>query len=442
MPRIITMHPVRETNRYGFETTQLYRAKVARNLNVDYLHLASAPQIRDNWKEDIKKLGFLDEEIICVPFSYSDIGHKTPSIHPDVLELEEGDELVLTEDGFVSSVTLSDGSGKFYFTEAPFLFEDYKAGEVLLYNSDGSVALKMKYMDPFKQPVPVRLFYPGYIFLKDDEILAEEDLLVKYLAVNAKQDDLLIRDQHIVPAPNLCRFMENTGKNYYEVIHENVLRNLELANLRGKTSYLVAGERLTEELAKLDYDVRFLPPMATENFAEVKNIGPVTDYCLVGNMQELKNVELVIKTFIQLYNLGSKARVTFYGGTEERLAELKAKYELTPNIKFVGIVEEVPYEKHQCYISASFSELFANAFVEAASQGLLGLLSDVDFAHRYYASQSDSITLFRSQIGLVEKILQMEQADFQKSNEGNINLAKKYSLENVSKYYLDLMNKR
>ena len=75
MPRIITMHPVRETNRYGFETTQLYRAKVARNLNVDYLHLASAPQIRDNWKEDIKKLGFLDEEIICVPFSYSDIGH-------------------------------------------------------------------------------------------------------------------------------------------------------------------------------------------------------------------------------------------------------------------------------------------------------------------------------------------------------------------------------
>ena len=121
---------------------------------------------------------------------------------------------------------------------------------------------------------------------------------------------------------------------------------------------------------------------------------------------------------------------------------MKEKYELTPNINFVGIVEEVPYKKHQCYISASFTELFANAFVEAASQGLLGLLSDVDFAHRYYASQSDLITLFRSQLGLVEKILQMEQPDFQKSNEGNITLAKKYSLENVSKYYLDLMNKR
>ena len=88
-------------------------------------------------------------------------------------------------------------------------------------------------------------------------------------------------------------------------------------------------------------------------------------------------------------------------------------------------MEEVPYQKHQCYISASFSELFANAFVEVASQGLLGLLSNVDFAHRHYANQSDSVMLFRSQIGLGEKIMQMEQADFQKSNEGNITLAKK-----------------
>ena len=38
--------------------------------------------------------------------------------------------------------------------------------------------------------------------------------------------------------------------------------------------------------------------------------------------------------------------------------------------------------------------------------------------------------------------MQMEQDDVQKSNKGNITLAKKYSLENVSKYYLDLMNKR
>ena len=69
------------------------------------------------------------------------------------------------------------------------------------------------------------------------------------------------------------------------------------------------------------------------------------------------------------------------------------------------------------------------------------LLSDVDIAHRYYAGQSDSITLFRNKIELIEKILQMEQENFQKSNEGNINLAGRYSIGNVSKYYVDLINK-
>ena len=78
----------------------------------------------------------------------------------------------------------------------------------------------------------------------------------------------------------------------------------------------------------------------------------------------------------------------------------------------MGIVDKVPYSKHQSYISSSYSEFFTNAFVEAASNGLLALLSDVDIAYRYYASQLDSITLFRNKIELIEKILQMEQEEF------------------------------
>ena len=53
---------------------------------------------------------------------------------------------------------------------------------------------------------------------------------------------------------------------------------MKLANLRGKTSYIVASEKLTEDLAKLGYDTRFVPLMITENFTEEQNIGPVTDY--------------------------------------------------------------------------------------------------------------------------------------------------------------------
>ena len=85
MSRIITIHPVKETHRYGFETTQLYRAKVARYLGVDYIHLATSPQLRPDWKKEIIALGFLEEEIINVPNSFSDIGHDALSVRPEDL---------------------------------------------------------------------------------------------------------------------------------------------------------------------------------------------------------------------------------------------------------------------------------------------------------------------------------------------------------------------
>lgn len=97
MSRIITIHPVKETHRYGFETTQLYRAKVARYLGVDYIHLATSPQVRPDWKKEIIALGFLEEEIINVPNSFSDIGHDALSVRPEDLTLQEGDQVEITE---------------------------------------------------------------------------------------------------------------------------------------------------------------------------------------------------------------------------------------------------------------------------------------------------------------------------------------------------------
>ena len=120
-----------------------------------------------------------------------------------------------------------------------------------------------KFIDPFKEPSPVTIFYPEYIYRIGGEIRSEEDLLVKFLARWAKQTDLFIRDQQIVPKPSLWRYMENTDKNYYEVVHENVMRDLRLANLRKTNKYLVASEVLTDTLAKQGYDTKFLPPMFT-----------------------------------------------------------------------------------------------------------------------------------------------------------------------------------
>ena len=71
MSRIITLHAFTQKQRYGYETTQFYRAKIARYLGWDYLQLVTNPQVRPDWKADLKKLGFLDKELICVPHSFS-----------------------------------------------------------------------------------------------------------------------------------------------------------------------------------------------------------------------------------------------------------------------------------------------------------------------------------------------------------------------------------
>lgn len=439
MSRIITIHPVKKTHRYGFETTQLYRAKVARYLGVDYIHLATSPQVRPDWKKEIMALGFLEEEIVNVPNSFSDIGHDALSVKLEDLTLQEGDQVEITEEGFVGSVTLADGTGRYFYTSGPYLFEDFQMRELRWYHGNGELVLRARSMDPFKEPTPVRLFYPGYIYLKDGEFCSEDDLVVSYLAKKAKQTDLIIRDQHIVPAPSIFRFMENTEKNYYEVIHENVLRNMTLANLRGKTDYLVASEVLTTELEKQGYSTKFVPPMVTQVDQSPKMIGPVTNYCVVGNMSELKNVEWIIEVFIALYLSGSKATVTFYGGSAERIEELKQKYEIPENIIFKGIVDKVPYYLHQAYLSSSYSELFANACVEAMSEGLLAVLSNVDIAHRYYAKQTDGIQLFNTKKELLEMIERMEQEEYQQSNEQNLELAKQYSIENVANIYRELL---
>ena len=161
----------------------------------------------------------------------------------------------------------------------------------------------------------------------------------------------------------------------------------------------------------------------------------------MGHMGEGKNVELVIEAFIELYKRGSKAQITFYGGSEERLAELQNQYDLPPTIHFKGIVNEVPYHLHQCYLSASYTELFANACVEALSQGLLALLSDVEIAHRFYADQSDAIRLFRNKAQLIQMIEEMEQPDFYQLNEKNLALTSRYSLEKVTQIYRELLDR-
>ena len=212
MSRIVSIHPAKEIHRYGFESTQVYRARIARHLGLEYVHLVSSPQLRPDWKKDLVKLGFLEKELLCVPHSFSDIGHADLSVKPESLTLADGDQVELNEDGFVASVTLGDGSGRYYYTKGPFLFEDLRRRNFVGIMKMENWPWKDALLNPFKEPSPVTIFYPEYIYRIGGEIRSEEDLLVKFLAKWAQQTDLFIRDQQIVPKPSLWRYMENTDK--------------------------------------------------------------------------------------------------------------------------------------------------------------------------------------------------------------------------------------
>ena len=252
------------------------------------------------------------------------------------------------------------------------------------------------------------------------------------------KNDILIRDQHNIVTPKLWRFVENMNRHYFEYIHNNVLKD-PAHNLRRKTRYLVASEVLSDILQDLGYHTWFMPPIyAPQNDSVVTKRSNPRSYCYVGNMSQVKRVEWVVEAFRLLEKEGTNVEVSLYGGD---LNQLKKQYEKLPsNIHIVGYVDEVPYWKHDGYISTSQKELFANACVEAMSFGLIVVLSNVEIAHQYYAAKNSDVCLFDSPEELASVVKQLYEFKKEITVENTIEFVKKYSIEEVSEKYL-LINK-
>ena len=151
-------------------------------------------------------------------------------------------------------------------------------------------------------------------------------------------------------------------------------------------------------------------------------------------MSQVKRVEWIIEAFRVLQKEGINVEVSLYGGD---LTQLKEKYENLPtNINIVGYVDEVPYWKHDGYISTSQKELFANACVEAMSLGLIPLLSNVEIAHQYYAAKNSDVCLFDSPEELASIIQCLYEKNDEIETKNTINFVRRYSIEEVSKKYL------
>jgi len=435
LTNLITIHPGMNKYSYGFETSQLSRFKVAQYLGWGYLHVLTSPQLQDGyWKDTYVKFGFLSDSLISIPNWFSDCGHDSLSVTPSDLDSIFKDGEIFTQGAYVTHVKVSGST--WFFTSKPYL--EVTSEDVLIwYNRDGSVSMKAKYFDIDKEPTPVDIFSSDYLYYKDDEWLTSEDLLIRYLLATVRSNDLLIRDQHQVPHLKLWRFVDFRSLNYYEYVHHNVLID-PCANLRKRTRYLVASERLADDLEKQGYQVTFCPPIFVgmdkgSSFNLVQN--EPKEFCFVGNMSDNKRVDWVISVFKDLYKDYPDLRLNLYGNLDDL-----ERYDLTDNITYHGFVSQVPYEDNQVYISCSKTELFANACVEALSQGLVALLSDVDFAHRFYNEMISNVALFQTKEELRNLVISFSKQVIE-TKDGIDFVSNNYGLEVVSSLYNRLLER-
>ena len=372
MVKVFTLKEEVPVRKFGFESSQLARQELFDELGVEHKFvLTNIDSLVPNFVEKLKDLGF--KNFYHSIFDLSDLARNKPCLTEKDLTLVGVSSIEKTNEGFVGLVYYQDGLVECYTDSLLYrLNKDNTNFE--LFDSQG-LLLQGDVSNP----------YHTYENVRTGELDSQWTLLVKYLVENSTIDDKFIVDMVNEYPLQLRKFFQNTGRTLFAYTHYNILDSQMKFVLQGWCKNLVASPVLEE---RLGFDnVRFLPPIYVDECKE-KEYTSVTDWCIVGNMTFLKRCEWAIEAFRELPD----SKLTIYGNlpvgyTEENLPD---------NVHFKGFVENVPYENHEGYISCSMSECFANAAVEASSCGLVCLLSDVDLAHKFYASKCENTRVFRT----------------------------------------------
>ena len=411
MVKVFTIKEVVPVSSYGFERSQLARQEIFKSLEVEQeLVLTNLENFVPNFVETLENLGF--EDFHHVIYDQSDLARQKPSVEKEFIqELDNVSEVECTKEGYVGLVHYKNGDIECYTSQ---LLYRYSHQEKLftLYDSKGEL---------LKGDVSEN--YHSYQNLRSGETYTQWQLVSLYLANNSTVEDLFIIDMVNEYPLQLRKFFQNTGRTLFAYTHYNILDPQMKFVLQNWCQNLVASPVLEERLGS--NLVRFLPPIYVKEGIE-KEYTSVTDWCIVGNMTFLKRCEWAIEAFRELPD----SKLTIYGN----LPVGYTKEDLPDNVHFKGFVENVPYENHEGYISCSMSECFANAAVEASSFGLVCLLSDVDLAHKFYASICKNTKLFEGINDLKELILKHQYIGLFKSSK----FYSCYTFDNVLKSYKDL----
>ena len=392
MVKVFTVKEGVPRNIYGFESSQLARQNIFDEIGVEQkLVLTNLDNFVPNFVETLESLGF--KNFYHVIFEKSDIARDKPSVDKSFLEnLEDVLEVEYTKEGYVGLVQYKDGSLECYTSQLLYKYSP-KEDKFILFNKDGVVL-----------EGDVSENYHKYHIKETDETLSQWQLVSEYLAENSTVDDKFIIDMINEYPLQLRKFFQNTGRELFAYTHYNILAPFMKFILQSWGTNVVASPVLEERLGS--DKVRFLPPVYVEEVKE-EVYTTIKDWCIVGNMTFIKKCEVAIEVFRRTPD----STLTIYGN----LPKGYTKDNLPNNVKFAGFVKQVPYERHEGYISCSLSECFANSAVEASSKGLVCLLSNVDLGHRYYASICRNTKTFSSFDELLELLVKYQQVAKYKS---------------------------
>lgn len=412
MTKVFTIKEGMPFNIYGFERSQLARQDIFKQIGVDQqMVITNLSVFVPNFVETLEDLGF--ENFYHVIFEKSDIARDKPSVDKNFTEtLEDVTKVEYTKEGFIGLVHYKNGNVECYTSQLLYRYIP-KTNEFILYGKEGVVL-----------EGDVSENYHKYHVRKTGEILSQWQLVSEYLAENSTVEDRFIIDMVNEYPLQLRKFFQNTGRELFAYTHYNILAPFMKFVLQGWCSNIVASPVLEGRLGS--DKVRFLPPVYVDEVKE-KVYTNVKDWCIVGNMTVIKKCELAIEAFRKTPD----STLTIYGN----LPKGYKKEDLPENIKFAGFVSTVPYENHEGYISCSLSECFANAAVEASSKGLVCLLSNVDLAHKYYASICDNTKTFNSFEELVELLGEYQEEGKYSSS----TFANEYTKQKAADAYIEVL---
>ena len=395
---------------YGFESSQLARQSIFEEIGIEQkMILTNLDNFVPNFVETLESLGF--KNFYHVIFEKSDVARDEPSIDKSFIEnLEDVLEVEYTKDGYIGLVHYNDGTVECYTSQLLYKYIP-KEDKFILFNKNGVVL-----------EGDVSENYHKYHIKETGVIMSQWQLVSEYLAENSTINDRFIIDMVNEYPLQLRKFFQNTGRELFAYTHYNILAPFMKFVLQSWCTNVVASPVLEERLGS--DKVRFLPPVYVEEVKE-EVYTTVKDWCIVGNMTVIKKCEVAIEAFRRIPD----STLTIYGN----LPDGYTKDNLPDNVKFVGFVKQVPYEKHEGYISCSLSECFANSAVEASSKGLVCLLSNVDLGHRYYANICGNTRTFSSFDELLELLVKYQQKREYKSSTFAIEYVKSKAIEYYKK---------